>query len=125
MPVGEIALAAVREYIEKRRPELVPEAAEERASQPQALFLSSRGNRLGTSDIRRRTIKYVRKAAVETKTSSHVFRHCFATHLLAGGADLRSVQEMLGHVDIATTQIYTHVDSDRLRAIHKKFHPRP
>jgi len=69
--------------------------------------------------------KYAARAGLKTNLTTHTLRHCFATHLLAGGADLRSIQEMLGHVDIATTQIYTHVDSDRLRLIHKKFHPRP
>jgi len=124
LPVGEIALQSVREYLEKGRPELVPEAVEEGAPEPTALFLSARGNPLGTSDIRRRTIKYVRKAAVETKTSSHVFRHCFATHLLEGGADLRAVQELLGHASISTTQRYTHVSGAHLRRVYERSHPR-
>ena len=124
LPVGEIALQAVREYMEKGRPELLPESVSEGGPDPGSLFLSSRGKRLGTSDIRRRTIKYVRKAAVETRTSSHVFRHCFATHLLEGGADLRAVQELLGHASISTTQRYTHVSGAHLRRVYESSHPR-
>jgi len=75
-------------------------------------------------DIWRMVKKYARRAGMPGKLTAHTLRHCFATHLLSGGADLRSLQEMLGHVDIATTQIYTHVDQDRLREIHRKFHPR-
>ncbi|MCL5883190.1 MAG: tyrosine recombinase XerC [Actinobacteria bacterium] len=124
VPVGEIALQSVREYLEKGRPDLVPGMAGDEAPDPGALFLSSRGRPLGTSDIRRRTVKYVRKAAVESKTSSHVFRHCFATHLLEGGADLRAVQELLGHESISTTQRYTHVSGAHLRRVYERSHPR-
>ena len=72
----------------------------------------------------RLVVKYARQMGVAGKLSPHTLRHCFATHLLAGGADLRVVQEMLGHSNVSTTQIYTHVDGSRLKAIHQKFHPR-
>lgn len=120
VPVGEMAIYAVREYLEKGRPELAA-AGEGKTG---ALFLSARGNPLGTSDIRRRTTKYVRKAAVATGTSSHVFRHCFATHLLEGGADLRAVQELLGHASVSSTQRYTHVSGAHLRRVYERSHPR-
>jgi integrase/recombinase XerC/integrase/recombinase XerD len=122
VPVGEIALHAVREYLEKGRPELA--AGLEPGENDQLLFLSSRGKALGTSDIRRRTTKYVRKAVIKSGTSSHVFRHCFATHLLEGGADLRAVQELLGHASISTTQRYTHVSGAHLRRVYERSHPR-
>lgn len=125
MPIGEIALYALRVYLQKGRPELLPEGERGESIRSQgALFLSARGNPLGTSDIRRRTTKYVRKAAVNTNTSSHVFRHCFATHLLEGGADLRAVQELLGHAAISTTQRYTHVSGAHLRRVYERSHPR-
>ena len=124
VPVGEIAIYAVREYLEKGRPELLINNNGEKPNSSDILFLSARGNQLGTSDIRRRTTKYVRKAAVKTGTSSHVFRHCFATHLLEGGADLRAVQELLGHASISTTQRYTHVSGAHLRKVFEQSHPR-
>ena len=89
------------------------------------LLLSRTGRPLGRIEIWRLVKKYAIRAGMPRNLTVHTLRHCFATHLLAGGADLRSIQEMLGHVDIATTQIYTHVDQERLRRIHKKFHPRP
>ncbi len=121
IPVGEIALHAMREYLQKARPDL---AADDANDADAALFLSARGKPLGTSDIRRRTTKYVRKAAIRSGVSSHVFRHCFATHLLEGGADLRAVQELLGHASISTTQRYTHVSGAHLRRIYERSHPR-
>jgi integrase/recombinase XerD len=88
------------------------------------LFLSRRGLPLRREDVFRIVRKYVRRAALRGRISPHTLRHCFATQLLSHGADLRSVQEMLGHANIATTQIYTHVDASRLKGIHRRFHPR-
>ena len=124
IPVGKAAIAAITEYLIKLRPHL---------AKPQScdfLLLSRTGRPLGRIDIWRLVKKYAIRAHLarpggSRNLTAHTLRHCFATHLLAGGADLRSVQEMLGHVDIATTQIYTHVDHERLRSIHKKYHPRP
>jgi len=118
VPVAREVLETVRAYIEQYRQALLGGRDE------QALALSRTGRALRREDIFRIVRKYVRRAAVRGNVSPHTLRHCFATHLLSGGADLRSVQEMLGHADIATTQIYTHVDASRIKAIHKKFHPR-
>ncbi len=115
VPVAAPALEAVRRYVSQARPSAGGEGA---------LLLSRTGRALRREDIFRIVRKYVRRAAIRKRVSPHTLRHCFATQLLAGGANLRSVQEMLGHADIATTQIYTHVDASRLKAIHKKFHPR-
>jgi integrase/recombinase XerD len=119
IPVGKVASAAVVEYIRELRPKLVkPESSD-------FLLLSRTGRPMSRIEIWRLTKKYAIRAGMPKNLTVHTLRHCFATHLLAGGADLRSVQEMLGHVDIATTQIYTHVDQERLREIHRKYHPRP
>jgi integrase/recombinase XerD len=88
------------------------------------LFLSRTGKPMAREDVYRTVRKYVRRAAVRGKVTPHTMRHAFATHLLAHGANLRSVQEMLGHADISTTQIYTHVDAERLKSVHRQFHPR-
>jgi integrase/recombinase XerD len=120
IPIGRTAIAATIDYLEALRPKL--------AAGPKSvdfLFLSRTGQPLSRIEIWRLVKKYALRAGMSRNLTTHTLRHCFATHLLTGGADLRSVQEMLGHVDIATTQIYTHVDKERLRAIHKKFHPRP
>jgi len=119
IPVGRIAIGATRDYLRDLRPRL---------AKPQShafLLLSRTGRPLSRIEVWRLVKKYAVRAGMPRNVTVHTLRHCFATHLLSGGADLRSVQEMLGHVDIGTTQIYTHVDYERLRQIHKKFHPRP
>ncbi len=118
VPLASSAAQAVREYMAGQRAQL-PAAPDE-----QALFLSRTGRPLTREDVFRIVRKYVRRACLAGNVTPHTLRHCFATHLLSRGADLRSVQEMLGHADISTTQIYTHVDAARLKAIHRKFHPR-
>ena len=119
-PLGVRAIEAVEAYLEHERPGL------EARRQPPApcVLLSSRGQRLRRERIWELLKGYARRVGAPSEISPHTLRHSFATHLLAGGADLRQVQEMLGHASIATTQIYTHVDPTRLKAIHKKFHPR-
>jgi integrase/recombinase XerD len=119
IPVGKAAIAAAVEYMKELRPRLVKPFSGD------FLLLSRTGRPMSRIEIWRLTKKYAIRAGMPKNLTVHTLRHCFATHLLAGGADLRSVQEMLGHVDIATTQIYTHVDQERLREIHRKFHPRP
>ena len=118
VPIGRKAAGALAMYVRELRPTLEKGAGEGK------LFLNSRGrplSRMGAWKILR---KYVEKAGIEKPVTPHTLRHSFATHLLEGGADLRAVQEMLGHADISTTQIYTHVDREHLRQVHKQFHPR-
>ena len=118
VPTGESALQAVARYAERGRPALA------RGDGDPALFLSKSGRRLSTSDIRRRLRVWARHAAVQGGVSPHALRHSFATHLLDGGADLRAIQELLGHATISTTQIYTRVESARLKSAYAKSHPR-
>jgi integrase/recombinase XerC/integrase/recombinase XerD len=118
LPVGEPALAAVALYAERARPALVDAAAED------ALFLSKSGRPLGTSDVRRRLRKWTERVGVGGGSSPHALRHSFATHLLDGGADLRSIQELLGHASVSSTQIYTRVESARLKRAYARSHPR-
>jgi integrase/recombinase XerD len=118
VPIGRRAIGAIAIYLRELRPSL------ERGGGKGVLFLSARGqplSRMGAWKILR---KYVDQAGITKPVSPHTLRHSFATHLLEGGADLRAVQEMLGHVDISTTQIYTHIDREYLRSVHKQFHPR-
>ncbi len=118
VPIGRSAIGAVGLYLRELRPRL------ERGEGKGKLFLNARGkplSRMGAWQILR---KYVELAGITKHVSPHTLRHSFATHLLEGGADLRAVQEMLGHADISTTQIYTHVDREYLRSVHKQFHPR-
>jgi site-specific recombinase XerD len=118
VPTGEYALRALARYLERARPALAA------GDDEPALFLSKSGRRLSTSDVRRRLRVWARHAAVQGGISPHALRHSFATHLLEGGADLRSIQELLGHASISTTQIYTRVESARLKSAYARSHPR-
>lgn len=119
VPMGQKAIASVRRYLDKVRSEDKAPAASE------PLFVNRQGKALSRQAIWGLLKKYAKKEGVRKIVYPHILRHSFATHLLEGGADLRVVQELLGHSDIVTTQIYTHVDKSRLKGIHKKFHPRP
>lgn len=119
-PLGEVAVRAIQEYLDRQRPRL----AAVRPAEADWLFLSRGGRRLRREAIWELVKKYALLSNIPVTISPHTMRHSFATHLLAGGADLRQVQEMLGHSSIATTQIYTHVDQSRLKKVHNQFHPR-
>jgi len=118
IPFGEVAREHLKNYTREARPQIL------RKRQSDFLFVTGQAKAMTRLRFWQIIQKSTRLAGIEKKISPHVLRHSFATHLLANGADLRSVQMMLGHADIATTQIYTHVDSDRLKAAHLKFHPR-
>ncbi|MDX6664303.1 MAG: integrase/recombinase XerD, partial [Solirubrobacteraceae bacterium] len=118
VPIGRQAVSAVRAYAERGRPTLV-------AGRDQSkLFVNQRGGELTRQGLYKIVQRHARAAGLEGKMSPHTLRHTFATHLLAGGCDLRAVQEMLGHADIATTQIYTHLSAERLKDVYFKAHPR-
>ena len=118
VPFGRTAQRALDIYMRETRP-----ALERRAGQG-TVFLNAQGRPLTRMGIWKILRKHVRRAGLRKRVTPHTLRHCFATHLLEGGADLAAVQEMLGHADISTTQIYTHVDREYLRDVHKRFHPR-
>ena len=117
VPIGQAGVEASQRYLQECRPKLDKRRSDR-------FFLSRTGQSLERVGLWMIVEKYGRKCGLLKSISPHTLRHCFATHLIGGGADLRVVQELLGHSDIATTQIYTHVDQDRLKAIHGKFHPR-
>ena len=120
VPVGEVAMDWVNRYLKDFRPKLVSP----NSKSGDFLFLNARGNRLTRMGAYKILRKYVNKTGIKKKVSPHTLRHSFATHLLEGGADLRAVQEMLGHADISTTQVYTQVDREYLKEVHRTFHPR-
>ena len=118
VPIGTAAVDAVRRYLERGRPELVRAHGETR------LFVNFRGRVLTRQGLYKIVLKHAKTAGLADRMSPHTLRHTFATHLLAGGCDLRSVQEMLGHADVSTTQLYTHLSSERLKDVYFKAHPR-
>jgi integrase/recombinase XerD len=118
VPIGEVAQNAIREYLKKGRPTLLGN------SQSNYLFLTRNGKPFTRQGFWKLIKKYTLSTGIQKNISPHTLRHSFASHLLERGADLRSVQMMLGHVDISTTQIYTQVTPERLKKIHRKYHPR-
>ena len=120
VPLGTFAHAALRTYLDDVRPTLV-----RRAPQTQAIFVNRRGTRISRQRIWQLVRRYASAGGVEKRIGPHTLRHSFATHLLSRGADLRTVQELLGHANIVTTQRYTQVDRARLKAVHEQYHPRP
>src|SRR5215217_4369298 len=118
VPVGRKACEALAGYLSTERPKLV------KLRSSSEIFLSKRGTKLTTARLWQIVKKHAQRAGLEKNVYPHLLRHSFATHLLSNGADLRIIQELLGHADIATTQIYTHVDQQRLKAVHHRFHPR-
>ncbi len=119
VPVGRKAVAALNRYLEAGRPKLVT------ARSPATVFLTRRGTPFAANTLWQHIKKRVRRSGIERNVTPHMLRHSFATHLLEHGADLRVIQELLGHANISTTEVYTHVTGNRLRDIHQRFHPRP
>ena len=111
VPIGESALKVVRNYLERRK------------KQTDAVFLNKNSQRITTRGVRDIVVKYLRLAGIKPGVSAHTFRHSFATHLLNRGADLRTVQELLGHANLSTTQIYLHMTTDKLKSVYDKAHP--
>jgi integrase/recombinase XerD len=118
IPLGKMAREALQKYLLRARPQLLKGRTND------VLFLSRLGRKISRQSLWAVIKFYARKAKIKKTIKPHTLRHTFATHLLEHGADLRSVQEMLGHADISTTQIYTHVDNERLKSVHRQFHPR-
>ena len=112
VPIGEKAVDALKEYLDRRK------------EKSAVIFLNKSGKRLSDRSVRNIINKHIQKASIQQKVSPHMFRHSFATHLLNRGADLRSVQELLGHVNLSTTQIYTHLSTEKLKNVYDKAHPR-
>ena len=119
IPIGSSAVKWINKYLKESRVLLMKKTKSENY-----LFLNNRGTKLSRMGVWKIVDRYVKEAGIEKEVHPHTFRHSFATHLLEGGADLRAVQEMLGHADISTTQIYTHIDRDYIKQVHKDFHPR-
>jgi integrase/recombinase XerD len=119
VPLGRRAEEAIRRYLRDARPRLA-----RRSGAVEAVFLSRLGRPFTRQSLWALIVRHAREAGLDGRVSPHTLRHCFASHLLANGAPLRVIQEMLGHADIATTQIYTHVDANRLLDVHRRFHPR-
>jgi integrase/recombinase XerD len=119
IPVGKKAVASIKKYLESSRPKFL------NSKESEYLFLSRSGSKISRQSFWKLIKMYARLANIKKPIRPHTLRHSFATHLLERGADLRCVQEMLGHANISTTQIYTHINRDRLKSIHKMFHPRP
>jgi len=119
VPIGSSAIKWIGEYLKTSRPLL-----EKKSKSQHILFLNNRGTKLSRMGVWKIVNKFAALAGIKKEVHPHTFRHSFATHLLEGGADLRAVQEMLGHVDISTTQIYTHIDRDYIKQVHRDFHPR-
>lgn len=119
IPIGSSAIKWIMEYLKSSRPFI-----ENKGKSGNVLFLNNRGSKLSRMGLWKIVDRYVKEAGIEKEVHPHTFRHSFATHLLEGGADLRAVQEMLGHADISTTQVYTHIDREYIKQVHKDFHPR-